>query len=444
MKQKILNHGSFLVILSVLLTFFAASFVMYDKFDTSMKQGVCNEAEYIRAGINTSGHSYLTEEVGNLTATRITLADARGNVVFDSEADPATLENHSNRPEFIQAKKEGYGEQVRYSDTFSRQTFYYAVRLDDGSILRVARTTDSIFQTMMSSFTLLGILVIGILLLDFFLVQKQTKDLIEPINALDLENPLKDVCYEELRPLLVRVDQQNRQIARQVEELKEAEAVRREFSANVSHELKTPLMSISGYAELMMNGMVPQDKVPEFSGRIYHEASRLSALVADIIQLSRLDEKSNEMDFEPVDIYELALDAASHLQSSAEKKKISLTVEGESQKVNGVHQILYEMFYNVADNAVRYTKEGGFVKITVGKKRGRPYYKVEDNGIGIPLKEQNRVFERFYRVDKSHSRETGGTGLGLSIVKHGATMHHAKINLVSEPGKGTTVELIFS
>lgn len=444
MKQKLLNHGSFLVILSVLLTYVAASFVMYDKFNTSMEQGVCNEAEYIREGIKASGRSYLTEEVGNLTETRITLADADGNVLFDSQADPKTMENHSNRPEFIQARKEGYGEQVRFSDTFSKQTFYYALRLDDGSILRVARTTDSMLHTMMSSFTLLGILVIGIVLLDFFLVQKQTKELIEPINTLDLEHPLKDVCYEELRPLLVRVDQQNRQIARQVEELKAAEAVRREFSANVSHELKTPLMSISGYAELMMNEMVPQDKVPEFSGRIYHEASRLSALVADIIQLSRLDEKSSEMDFEPVDIYEMALDVVSHLQPSAEKKKISLTVCGEPEKVNGAHQILYEMLYNMADNAVRYTKEGGFVKISVGKKKGHPYFRVEDNGIGIPQKEQERVFERFYRVDKSHSRETGGTGLGLSIVKHGAAMHHAKLLLESEPGKGTTIELIFS
>lgn len=444
MKQKILNYGSFLVILSVLLTFFAASFVMYDKFYTSMKQGVRDEAEYIRMGIQASGEAYLTEEVGNLTDTRITLADAEGNVLFDSEKNPAELENHSNRPEFIQAVKNGYGELVRFSDTFSKQTFYCALRLDDGKILRVARTADSMFHTMMSSFTLLGILMIGILLLDFFLVQKQTRELIEPINTLDLEDPLKEVCYEELRPLLVRVDQQNRQIVRQMEDLKAADAMRKEFSANVSHELKTPLMSISGYAELMMNKMVPQEKVPEFSGRIYHEASRLSALVADIIQLSRLDEKSSGLDFEAVDIYELALDVASHLQTSAEKKKITMTIDGESASVEGVHQVLYEMFYNIADNAVRYTQDGGTVKISVGKKKGASYYRVEDNGIGIPEKEQKRVFERFYRVDKSHSRETGGTGLGLSIVKHGAAMHHAKINLESRPGEGTAIELLFS
>ncbi|MDO4307222.1 MAG: ATP-binding protein [Eubacteriales bacterium] len=443
MKQKILNHGSFLVVLSVLLTFFAASFVMYDKFNVSMKQGVRDEAEYVKTGMEAFGENYLTKEVGDLTETRITLADADGKVLFDSEKDPEMLENHSNRPEFIQAAKEGYGELVRFSDTFSKQTFYCALRLDDGKILRVARTTDSVFHTMMSGFTLLGILMIGILLLDFFLVQKQTNDLIAPINALDLEHPLREVCYEELRPLLVRVDQQNEQIARQIEELKEAEAMRREFSANVSHELKTPLMSISGYAELMMNGMVPEDKVPEFSGRIYHEAGRLSSLVADIIQLSRLEEKGSELDFAPVDIYDLAQEVASHLQASAEKKKISISVEGEPEQVEGMSQVLYEVFYNVADNAVRYTEEGGTVRISVGKKKGHPYYRVEDNGIGIPENEQKRVFERFYRVDKSHSRETGGTGLGLSIVKHGAAMHHADLQLKSAPGNGTLIELVF-
>lgn len=443
MKQKIMNYGSFLVILSVLLTFFAASFVMYDKFNTSMKQGVRAEAEYIRVGIKACGEAYLTQDVGDLTDTRITLADSMGNVLFDSVKSPSNLENHSNRPEFIQAKEEGSGELVRFSNTFSKQTFYYALQLEDGNILRVARTTDSVFHTMLSGFTLLGLLIVVILILAFFLVQRQTKELIAPINELDLEHPLKNVCYEELRPLLVRVDQQNKQIIQQVEELKEAEAMRREFSANVSHELKTPLMSISGYAELMKNGMVPPDKTADFSGRIFQEASRLSSLVADIIQLSRLDERNTEMEFEPVDLYELAENVAVHLRPAAEKKQITVTLEGDTELVSGVRQVLYEMIYNVADNAVRYTGEGGTVKISVGKKRGHVYCRVEDNGIGIPVNEQKRVFERFYRVDKSHSRQTGGTGLGLSIVKHGAALHHADLNLISEPGRGTIMEMIF-
>ena len=443
MKQRILNHTSFLVVMTVLLTFVASSLVMYQKFSVYMKQGIRDEAEYIRVGVEEFGEAYLNKKVGDATSSRITLTDSEGNVLFDSEADAAQLPNHSNRPEFVQAMKDGFGEKVRYSETLSRQTFYYAVKLENGDILRVAKTTDSVFLTLMSSFTLLGLLMIVILLVEFTLVQKQTKKLIQPVNELDLEHPLDNVCYEELRPLLMRVDQQNRQIAAQVEELKKAEAVRREFSANVSHELKTPLMSISGYAELLMNGMVKQDDVQEFSGRIYHEATRLSNLVADIIQLSRLDEMECDMPFEAVDLYELSEDVVNNLRGPAQKKDITITLTGETVAIRGVRHVLYEMFFNIADNSVRYTEPGGEVKVFVGKRDGKPFYRVEDNGIGIPKSEQKRIFERFYRVDKRHSRQTGGTGLGLSIVKHGASLHHAKINLDSEPGKGTRMEILF-
>ena len=192
-----------------------------------------------------------------------------------------------------------------------------------------------------------------------------------------------------------------------------------------------------------MNGMVPAEKVTDFSGRIYHEATRLSSLVADIIQLSRLDEGESSMAFERVDLYELAKDVQCNLRQQAEKKHIQLTFSGESCYVQGVRQVLYEMLYNIADNAVRYTPDGGQVHISAGKKKGRTFYRVEDNGIGIPKAEQGRIFERFYRVDKSHSRETGGTGLGLSIVKHGALIHHAKVTVDSDLGKGTTMEILF-
>lgn len=443
MRQRLLNHGSFLVILSVMLTFLAASVVMYDKFGVSMRQSVRDEVEYIRAGIDAAGLDYLEKNVKEINATRITVTDPHGKVLYESEKAADKMENHGERPELIQAKKTGYGEVVRFSETLSEQTFYCAVELENGNILRVARKMDSVFKTLFSSFTLLGFITLGILILEFFLVQKQTKDLIKPINELDLEHPLKEVKYEELRPLLGRVDQQNKQIVQQMQELKEAEAMRREFSANVSHELKTPLMSISGYAELMMNGMVGADKVPEFSGRIYHEASRLSSLVSDIIQLSRLDEKNSDMPFEAVDIYELAEDIVLHLKIVAEKRGIELLLEGEHVVVRGVRQVLYEMFYNITDNAIRYTDEGGKVLVFAGQNGKHPCYYVEDNGIGIPKNEQKRIFERFYRVDKSHSRQTGGTGLGLSIVKHGAILHKAKINLESEPGKGTKMELMF-
>ena len=443
MKHKIFSHTSLLIILSVILTFLAAGTVMYNRYDIYMKQGVRDEAAYIKTGLEEDGDVFLSDRVGDATSSRITLLGKDGQVLFDSIENPEEMENHSNRPEFIEAEKQGSGEMVRYSDTLSKQTFYYAVKLKDDQVLRVARTTDSLLVTMLTSFLLLGGLVCVILVIELFLVQKQTRKLIEPINRIDLEHPLEHVCYEELRPLLFRLDQQNRQIQKQLEDLKNAESARKEFTANVSHELKTPLMSISGYAELMMNGMVPPDKMQDFSGRIFHESERLSNLVADIIQLSRLDEKSSDLPFEPVDLYELAEDIVLHLDSAASKKNINVSLEGNSVTVQGVRHVIYEMLYNIADNAIRYTNQNGTVNIFTGTINGHAFYRVEDNGIGIPENEQKRIFERFYRVDKSHSRATGGTGLGLSIVKHGAILHNAEIKLESEPGKGTKMELVF-
>ena len=443
MKHKIFSHTSLLIILSVILTFLAAGTVMYNRYDIYMKQGVRDEAAYIKTGLEEDGDVFLSDRVGDATSSRITLLGKDGQVLFDSIENPEEMENHSNRPEFIEAEKQGSGEMVRYSDTLSKQTFYYAVKLKDDQVLRVARTTDSLLVTMLTSFLLLGGLVCVILVIELFLVQKQTRKLIEPINRIDLEHPLEHVCYEELRPLLFRLDQQNRQIQKQLEDLKNAESARKEFTANVSHELKTPLMSISGYAELMMNGMVPPDKMQDFSGRIFHESERLSNLVADIIQLSRLDEKNSDLPFEPVDLYELAEDIVLHLDSAASKKNINVSLEGNSVTVQGVRHVIYEMLYNIADNAIRYTNQNGTVNIFTGTINGHAFYRVEDNGIGIPENEQKRIFERFYRVDKSHSRATGGTGLGLSIVKHGAILHNAEIKLKSEPGKGTKMELVF-
>ena len=442
MKQRILNHVGIMVVLSVILTFIAASAVMYGKYNHYMKQDVRNEAEYIRYAVENTGKEYLNKTTGDLTTSRITLAKPDGTILYDSEKDASDLENHKDRPEIIEAKKEGTGEVVRFSQTLSKQTFYYAVKLNDGNILRVAKTTDSVLSTMLSSFTLLGLLLIAILALAFFVVEKQTRRLIAPINELDLEHPLEHVAYEELRPLLNRVDEQNVQIAKQVEELKQAEMVRREFSANVSHELKTPLMSISGYAEIMRDGLVQPQDVPEFAGRIYDEASRLTSLVQDIIEISKLDESKN-MPFEDVDLYEMTQDICQTLMLPAKKKRVTVLMEGKSVSIQGVRHVLYEMLYNLVDNAIKYNKEGGYVKVLLAREKDGVRWSVEDNGIGIAKEEQERIFERFYRVDKSHSRKTGGTGLGLSIVKHGAALHPAKIVLNSEPGKGTKIVLRF-
>ena len=442
MKQRILNHVGIMVVLSVILTFIAASAVMYGKYNHYMKQDVRNEAEYIRYAVENTGKEYLNKTTGDLTTSRITLAKPDGTILYDSEKDASDLENHKDRPEIIEAMKEGTGEVVRFSQTLSKQTFYYAVKLNGGNILRVAKTTDSVLSTMLSSFTLLGLLLIAILALAFFVVEKQTRRLIAPINELDLEHPLEHVAYEELRPLLNRVDEQNVQIAKQVEELKQAEMVRREFSANVSHELKTPLMSISGYAEIMRDGLVKPQDVPEFAGRIYDEASRLTSLVQDIIEISKLDESKN-MPFEDVDLYEMTQDICQTLMLPAKKKRVTVLMEGKSVSIQGVRHVLYEMLYNLVDNAIKYNKEGGYVKVLLAREKDGVRWSVEDNGIGIAKEEQERIFERFYRVDKSHSRKTGGTGLGLSIVKHGAALHHAKIVLNSEPGKGTKIVLRF-
>lgn len=443
MKQRIMNHVGVLVALGIFLSFLAASGIMYDKYNNYMQQDVKNETEYIRYALKNMGTEYLTQEMGQLTTSRITLLDPEGTILYDSERYPNEMENHGNRPEIQAAMEKGEGELIRFSETLSQQTFYYAVKLDNGNILRISKTTDSVFHTMVSSFTLMGILFLIIFTLGVILIERQTKKLIDPINQLDLENPLKNVEYEELRPLLNRVDEQNKQIASQVKELKQAEAVRREFSANVSHELKTPLMSISGYAEIMKNGMVRTQDIPEFAGRIYDEASRLTSLVQDIIEISKLDEKSGEMPFEMVDLYEIAQDICQNLTLQSKKKNVALSIEGSNVEIYGVRHILYEMCYNLVDNAMKYNREGGYVKVSLSDTKDQVTFSVEDNGIGIAKEEQERIFERFYRVDKSHSRKTGGTGLGLSIVKHGAALHHAQIILDSQPDRGTQIQIQF-
>ena len=267
---------------------------------------------------------------------------------------------------------------------------------------------------MLSSFTLLGLLLIAILALAFFVVEKQTRRLIAPINELDLEHPLEHVAYEELRPLLNRVDEQNVQIAKQVEELKQAEMVRREFSANVSHELKTPLMSISGYAEIMRDGLVQPQDVPEFAGRIYDEASRLTSLVQDIIEISKLDESKN-MPFEDVDLYEMTQDICQTLMLPAKKKRVTVLMEGKSVSIQGVRHVLYEMLYNLVDNAIKYNKEGGYVKVLLAREKDGVRWSVEDNGIGIAKEEQERIFERFTGWIRAIRGRPEGPGLGFLL-----------------------------
>ena len=443
MKKKILSHTGFMIVLTAILTFIAASFLMYEKFDDVMKRTVRDETEYVKAGMEKAGEDYLSKRVGDNTGTRITLTDENGKVLYDSEADASKLPNHSNRPEFVQAMEEGHGEVVRYSETLAQQTFYYAVKLDDGKILRLAKTTDSVFHTLMGSLIWLGLLMIVIILIEIILVQRQTKKLIKPINSLDLEHPLDNVCYEELKPLLTRVDQQNLQIACQLEELKKTEAVRREFSANVSHELKTPLTSISGFAEIIQGGFVKEEDIPKFAGRIYKESQRLLQLVEDVIQISQLDEEKTPYVWEPVDVYQVCKSAFDSLKEKAYKMNVHLYICGESMKMEAISTLLEEAVYNVCDNAIKYNRNDGSVSIFLEQTAQEVQIVVKDTGIGIPREDQDRVFERFYRVDKSHSKEIGGTGLGLSIVKHAVSTLDGSVGLRSEVGSGTEICMKF-
>ena len=436
MRLKI--QKSMMVILAVTLVLFYVilSVILYNQNLSILRAEVRQEAKYICTAVNISGTEYL-EQMDNIDeSTRVTRIDADGSVLYDSRRDADTLDNHSGREEVKEALKSGEGEDVRRSVTVEKDLYYYAMLLDDGSVLRVSREVDSLASTALAMLPVIGGLAVLIIVFAMLLAKWQTSRLIKPINELDLEHPLDNDVYTELSPLLTAMDRQN----------KEKEAVsnmRKEFSANVSHELKTPLTSISGYAEIMKNGMVRPADIPVFSERIYKEARRLITLVEDIIKLSKLDEESVELEKQEVDLYDLTREIISRLAPQASQKNVRMELTGEPVKYTGIRQILDEMVYNVCENAIKYNNDGGRVTVWVGNTLEGPKISVADTGIGIPAEHHERIFERFYRVDKSHSKERGGTGLGLSIVKHGALLHGAKVSVESAPGKGTKIEMQF-
>ena len=435
--RKRIQRSMMLILAVTLLLFYAImSVILYNRNLELLKREVKQEAEYICTAVNISGSGYLEKLSQVDEGTRVTQIDDSGNVLYDSSSEEEDMENHGARQEVKEALASGTGESVRMSNTLGRELYYYAVLLDNGTVLRVAKSMDNLAMTALNVFPVIGGLAVLMIAFALFLAKWQTKKLIRPINELDLEHPLENTLYEELTPLLVAMDKQN----------KEKEAVsnmRKEFSANVSHELKTPLTSISGYAEIMKNGMVRPADIPVFSERIYKEARRLITLVEDIIKLSKLDEESVELEKEEVDLYELTREIVSRLSPQVSQKHIRMEVTGESVECYGIRQILDEMVYNVCENAIKYKNEGGRVSGWVGNTLEGPKVSVSDTGIGIPKEHQERIFERFYRVDKSHSKERGGTGLGLSIVKHGALLHGAKVSVDSVPGKGTRIEMLF-
>ena len=523
--------------------------ILYSNFDGQMRKELSKEAAYLTYGVEQQGVDYL-KNIKDKSA-RITYIDQDGTVLFDNEADVSEMKNHSDRTEFQKAEKYGAGESSRYSDTLSEKTIYYALRLKDGTVLRVSGTQDSVLALVENLiFPLCGLLCL-MLILSGIMASAISKRIVKPINELDLESPEENRIYEELSPLLSKIHRQNREIQNQLELAKqqqeefslitenmqeglividkytmilsanssawnlfhmdrvcqgesvycldreeefrhaieqvlsgehtelvlklngsdiqlianpvirdkktegavvllvnvteklERESLRREFSANVSHELKTPLTSISGFAEIMQSGLVKNEDIPKFAGRIYKESQRLLQLVEDVIQISQLDEEKTSYVWEPVDVYQVCKNAFESLKEKAKRLNVHLYICGERMKMEAVRTLLEEAIYNVCDNAIKYNRNDGSVSVFLTQTAQEIQIVVKDTGVGIPKEDQDRVFERFYRVDKSHSKEIGGTGLGLSIVKHAVGALKGSVILRSEEGNGTEICMKF-
>ena len=436
MRQKMQHSMVFVLTATLVIAYIFLTGIMYRQTVTTVEEEIHREADYISKAVQISGTEYLNQMDEVRANTRITWISAEGTVLYDSTEDEHTFENHKNRPEVKKAFAKGDGEDIRKSDTIGEEMCYYAEKMPDGTVLRVSRTMNSAMKSAFHILPFMIFLALIMIVTAWLLSKWQIERLIRPINTLDLENPLEQEMYPELQPLLERIEQSNKE--------KEAvAAMRREFSANVSHELKTPLTSISGYAEIMKDGLVRPEDMQHFSEKIYQEASRLITLVEDIIKLSRLDEGRVELEKEEVDLYELSREIISRLAPQAAKNRVRLELTGESVKYTGIRQILDEMIYNITENAIKYNNPGGKVSVWAGNTLQGKKVVVTDNGIGIPEDQIDRIFERFYRVDKSHSKERGGTGLGLSIVKHGVMLHHGEVYVESKLGEGTRIELVF-
>ena len=436
LRNKIQKSMILVIATTLVIAYAMTTFVVYRQTISIMEDEIHQEADYIKTAIEVAGYEYLSEMDSVRENTRLTLIEESGLVIYDSKQDEFSLQNHKDRPEIVEAFKSGVGQDIRKSDTLGKKMFYYAVKLSDTHVLRVSKMMDTSLYTAIQILPGMGIIALVMLVFAFLISQWQVERLVKPVNELDLENPLENETYEELTPLLQSMDKQNR-------EKEEIANMRKEFSANVSHELKTPLTSISGYAEIMKSGLVKSEDMNLFAETIYHEASRLIKLIEDIIKLSRLDEGEAGIEMETVDLFGLTREIVQRLSQQAKKRKVKIILTGEPTEYTGVKPVLDEMIYNICENAIKYNHEEGDVTIWVGTTLEGKKIVVKDTGIGIPKEEQERIFERFYRVDKSHSKETGGTGLGLSIVKHAAILHDIKVCVESEVEKGTKIELWF-
>lgn len=548
MKNKIFRALVALAAMAVLVASGLITFLVSQDYFNETKKELAQEARYISMGLESGGNDFLNKIAAeNGSNVRITLVDKDGIVLFDNQAEAKTLENHAMRQEIMEAVAVGAGEAERFSDTLDKTTYYYAVRLEDGKILRLARTIDSIYKSVLQMLPIMGGIVIVVAFLASIVARRVTFNLIKPLDQVNLDEPLDNETYDELAPFLTRIAKQKRQLSKNLKKLRgkqeeltiitnnmneglvllngqqnvlfinesaakifgfsakevigkniltvdraqevqdllqkvsqagkgeglyekdghfyqlsgssvngsgsviliydvtekmTAEKLRREFSANVSHELKTPLQSILGYAEIMKNGLVKDEDKQRFLERIHAEAGNMIELIQNIMELSRLDENKTLDEFEDVDLLKLAQSVTLRLKHKAQTKGVTLNVNGSSACVCGVQSILSEVLYNLVDNSIKYNKDNGKVDVKVQDGSEEVTVSVSDTGIGIGAADRERVFERFYRADKSHSKEIGGTGLGLSIVKHGVLFHKGRVELESEPGVGTTITFV--
>ena len=449
MSKKIFRAIFFVSTFFLLISFFVISGILYSEFLENEKSYLRTEIKFLKELLSTQD-DFL--ENFKSDTYRLTLISEDGEVIFDSKANVNEMNNHINRKEIEKAIEIGSGESLRYSDTLLEKTIYIATLLPNQNILRISTNINTIWAMIFELVPTFFLIFVILTICCGFLSNYLAKQIIAPLNKLNLDNPMENQIYDEVSPLLYRIHKQNKKIKEQMKDLQqkidekiEMQKVKEEFSANVSHELKTPLQSIIGYTELFENNLVKPEDSGKFIGNIKKESMRLVALINDIIHLSELDE-IEKVKFEKVDLAEVISETISLLTSSASKRNVTLHFENKMGMgiVQGVPSYIQEIVYNLIDNAIRYNKEGGKVFVSLEKlKNGKLEFSVKDTGIGIPEEYQQRVFERFFRVDKSHSRETGGTGLGLSIVKHAAKIQNAKLTLESQENHGTRIAVEF-
>lgn len=442
MKKRITIQYIIIAITAITLTLVLTIAVFYEIFTREMINDLENYANILNsAGVFDVSDDY--EKVPEIQGIRVTLVDTEGEVCYDSVENIQELDNHGERPEIRKALEKGKGYSVRHSDTKGKNVFYYAIQLKNGSVLRVGKESGSpvgiLYEALPLLLMIVALMIAGCLVLAHFL----TKSLIKPLEniAEEMDDVTPTHVYRELMPFVTMIQKQHEDIMKNAK-------MRQEFTANVSHELKTPLTSISGYAELIETGMATEEDGIRFAGEIHKSSKRLLTLINDIIRLSELDVMDQHVDKEEVDLYEIADNCVSMLQLSAERHRVSIHIYGTHEIIYADKEMMEELVYNLCDNAIRYNKIDGHVYVTVENEMDddggkRVILSVKDTGIGISKEHQERIFERFYRVDKSRSKSTGGTGLGLAIVKHIVAQHGAEMNLASIKGEGTKIQVIF-